>query len=217
MAERAESSSVVAIVALVLVVVVASTFLLARTLPDGPPPDTFIIGDSVTFLSAGRLQQQFDPNHLQFVAKPGFTSADLLPLVIKAMGMPDGPAQAREHVGVLVGYNDVRVKDVSPPSLHEMVDATAQFKCGIWLTIPVRPYGKDNPNVMATSDLAAEWNLRMEHEVAQHPNLHIVHDWADAVTRSKPGQLLKDDNVHPNEVGQVRLAAIYRSAMDHYC
>src|SRR5689334_1649689 len=104
-----------------VMVVVLGTLVALRVLPDGPPPEQFVIGDSVTYLSAGSIQQRFDRNHLEFVAKPGFTSTALIPLVEEAMSTSGDPANARERVAALVGYNDVRVREVDTPSLRELV------------------------------------------------------------------------------------------------
>lgn len=196
---------------------VAGTFLALQVLPDGPGPDLFVVGDSVTYLSAGSIQEEFPRDHLQFVAKPGFSSTMLLPLVDDAMGADGEPGAAREHVVALVGYNDVRLREVNAPALRELVDRTAEFRCGVWLTLPVKPGGVDNANPMAESDLVAVWNARLVDEVARHPNLHLVDDWQRAVEAAPEGKLLKADGVHPNEAGQRELAAIYRSALDRHC
>lgn len=200
-----------------MAVVVVGTLVALKVLPDPPPPDLFVVGDSVTFLSQERIEEQFDHSQVQFVARPGFTSTNLLPLVQDAMGAPGDPAHARQDVAVLVGYNDVRVNDMSTPSLAKMVDLTAQFRCGIWLTVPARPYGQDNENMMAQSNRVDLWNARVRDEVSKHPNLHLVDDWEQAVTNAPKGKVLKADGVHPNAAGQKVLAKIYRDAMDRYC
>lgn len=203
---------------LALVVVVAlGTYAALQVLPDGPAPGVFVVGDSVTYLSAGAIQQQFDPDHLQFVAKPGFTSTMLLPLVRQAMAMSDEPAHDRQRVAALVGYNDVRVREVDTPSLRKLVDLTSEFECGIWLTLPSRPGGANASNPMVASRLVDQWNLRLKAEVARHENLHLVDDWKKAVEAAPPGSLIKDDGIHPNDAGQQKLADIYRAAMDRSC
>ena len=193
------------------------TLVALQVLPDGPPPDVFIVGDSVTFLSATAIQDRFDVNHIQFVARPGFTSTMLLPLVDQAMAMSDEPAHARQRIAVLVGYNDVRIRDVGTPSMRKLVDRAAEFECGIFLTLPARPGGKDNPNPMADSDQVDVWNALLRKEVGRHPTLHVVEDWADTVNRSPKGELLKDDGVHPNDAGAAVLADVYHQGLDHYC
>lgn len=200
-----------------VVVVVLGTLVAWRVLPDGPPPEQFVIGDSVTYLSAPAIEDRFDRNHLQFVARPGFTSTALLPLVEEAMATSGDPAQARERVAVLVGYNDVRVRDVETPSLRKLVDLTSEFQCGVWLTLPARPGGQDATNPMVESNLVDEWNLRLRAEVERHPNLHISDAWSQAVNNAPKGKLLNDDGVHPNSAGRALLAGVYRDAIDQHC
>ena len=216
MADRRGSQGCLLPIGLVMVVVLG-TLVALRVLPDGPPPKQFVIGDSVTFLSAGSIQERFDPNQLQFVARPGFTSTALLPLVEEAMAMSGEPAHARERVAALVGYNDVRVREVDTPSLRKLVDLTSQFECGVWLTLPSRPGGTDATNPMVSSPLIDEWNLRLRAEVARHDNLHLTDAWEQAVNAAPKGKLIKDDGIHPNAAGQRLLAEVYRNAIDDNC
>ena len=216
MADRSGSQGCLLPIGLVMLVVLG-TLLALWVLPDGPPPEQFVIGDSVTYLSAGSIQQRFDRNHLEFVAKPGFTSTALVPLVEDAMGTSGDPAHARERVAALVGYNDVRVREVDTPSLRKLVDLTSEFQCGVWLTLPARPGGVDATNPMASSNLVDEWNLRLRAEVARHDNLHLSDAWSQAIDNAPKGKLLREDGVHPNEAGQALLAGIYRDAIDQNC
>ncbi len=216
MADHRGSQGALLPIGLVVVVVLGTLFAL-RVLPDGPPPEQFVIGDSVTYLSAAAIQERFDRNHLQLVARPGFTSTALLPLVEEAMATSGDPAHARERVVVLVGYNDVRVHEVDTPSLRKLADLTSEYECGVWLTLPSRPGGKDATNPMASSNLVDEWNLRMRAEVARHENLHLTDAWSQAVNNAPRGKLLQDDGVHPNAAGQALLAGVYRDAIDEFC
>ena len=126
-------------------------------------------------------------------------------------------AHARERVAVLVGYNDVRVREVDTPSLRKMVDITSEFECGVWLTLPSRPGGDEASNPMASSPLVDEWNLRMQAEVKRHDNLHVSDAWAQAVNSAPKGKLLNDDGVHPNTAGRKLLAGVYKDAIDEDC
>ncbi len=209
-----------------IAVVVVGTLVAFRLLPGDPPPDQFVIGDSVTYLSAGRIEQRFERSQIQFVAKPGFTSTALLPLVEGAMGIASDPAGSRERVAALVGYNDVRVREVDTPSLRTLVDLTSEFECGVWLTLPSRPGGDDAENPMASSDLVDEWNLRLQAEVERHDNLHLSDAWAQAVDNAPfssekgadpDGELLDPDGVHPNAEGRAVLAKVIRNAIDQSC
>lgn len=193
-----------------------ATALAWKVLPD-PPPDVLVIGDSVSYLAAGELQQQFNRDHLQFVTTPGFTSTELIPLVDEALTMHAKPAAQRDQVGALVGYNDVRINKIDTPSLPELVETTSDFRCGIWLTVPSRPGGKDATNPMARSDLVDQWNVRLVAEVEKYPNLHLVEDWAEAITEADVDTYLREDGVHPNDAGQALLAQIYRDGLARYC
>lgn len=205
----------------VLVLAVVGGVLVARNgfVDSGSDDDEdlFIVGDSVTYIAAGAIQQRFDRSHVQFVARPGYTTADLLPLVRTAMAADTGPAAARRRVAVLVGYNDVRVRKLDTDALPALVRATSRFRCAVWLTVPARPGGKPSRAEMVPSRLVDQWNRRLAQEVARYPNLHLAHDWQDAVTTAPAGSLLEADGVHPNRSGQRRLADAYRAAVDRSC
>lgn len=216
MADRRRTQGCLLPIGLVLVVVLG-TLAALRVLPDGPPPEQFVIGDSVTYMAAGSIQQRFDPNHLQFIAKPGFPTPLLVPLVKEAMATSGEPAHARERVAVLVGYNDVRVRGLDTPALPELAKLASEFECGVFLTVPARPSGVSVDNAIVKSELVDQWNLRLRAEVAKYPNLHVSDEWERAVDDAGKGELLKADEVHPNRVGQARLAEIYRNAIDENC
>lgn len=202
---------------ILVVVVVLGTLVAFKALPDGPQPDLFIIGDSVTYLSEQEIQDRFDATPLEFVAIPGYSSGMLLPDVLRAMGSPGDPAHARQRVAVLVGYNDVRLREVDPPSLRTMMELTSKFQCGVWLTVPSRPGGQDNANEMADSSYVDQWNLHLLDEIKHYDNLHVSEAWAQAVNNAPLGKLLKKDGVHPNAAGRKLLAEIYHDAIDENC
>lgn len=204
-------------IAIIVALVVLGTFVAWRTLPERHQSDVLVIGDSVTFLSAGAIEGELGREHVQFVAKPGYSSTRLLPLVDDAMKMQDVPAASREQVAVLVGYNDVRKREVGTAELPELVEAASRFSCGIFLTLPARPGGKDATNPAADSDQFDVWNVRLRKEVAKYPNLHVATDWQDSVTQAPVGSLLEGDGVHPNEEGKDVLASAYRRALDREC
>ena len=215
MADRASRGCLLPIS--LVAVVVLGTLLAWKYLPDGPEPELFVIGDSVTNMSESEISDQFANTPVEFVAFPGYSSTMLLPDVEDAMGAPGDPAHARQRVAALVGYNDVRLREVDTPSLRTMVNLTAEFKCGVWLLLPARPGGQDNPNIMALSPLVDEWNLRLQAEVERHENLHLTDAWAQAVNNAPKGALLRKDGVHPNAAGRKVLAQIYRDALDESC
>jgi len=202
---------------LLILVVVAGTLIGLKVLPDGPDPDLFIIGDSVTYLSEQQIQAEFEHTPLEFVAIPGFSSEMLMPDVLRAMGSPGDPAHARQRVAALVGYNDVRLRDVDSASMHRMVLLTSKFQCGVWLALPSRPGGVDNANAMAESKFVDQFNLHLQAQVERYGNLHLTQAWAQAINNAPLGKYLRKDGVHPNAAGRKLLAKIYRDAIDQSC
>lgn len=213
---RADGRGALAPILLIMVVVVG-TLIGLKVLPDGPEPDLFIIGDSVTYLSEDEIQDQFHTTPLEFVAIPGFSSEMLLPDVLEAMGSEGDPAHARQRVGALVGYNDVRLRDVDSDSMHTMVEITSKFQCGVWLALPARPGGVDNANAMAESEFVDQFNLHLQAQVERYDNLHLSQAWAQAINNAPLGKYLKKDGVHPNAAGRKLLAQVYRDAISEHC
>ncbi|MGI8754421.1 MAG: SGNH/GDSL hydrolase family protein [Acidimicrobiales bacterium] len=172
-------------------------------------PDTVIFGDSVTYLTGGALNNRFDHPHI--VARYGFPTADLLPLVrqVFAQGVPS-------RVAVLAGYNDVFRSTVDSGALPEMMRETARADCVVWLTLPARTGGTAAPSPPYDPALVRLWNGRIEKLAARYPNVHVVHDWQKLVNRDA-SDLLEDRGVHPLAPGQRRLADVYRKGLDRSC
>ncbi len=118
---------------------------------------------------------------------------------------------------MLVGYNDVRVRQLDPPGLAGMVADSAAYRCPIWLTLPSRPGGQPGSNAMVASGLVDQLNLHAAHQVALHRRVHAATDWRDAVTVAPVGSLLQDDGVHPNAAGRVALASAIHQAIARSC
>ena len=116
-----------------------------------------------------------------------------------------------------MGYNDVRVRDLSSDALPALVEETSRFRCAVWLTLPARPGGEVATNDFVPSKLVDRWNRRLEAEVGRYPNVHLATDWADAVTAAPASKLLRADGVHPIAAGQLVLADAYATALARSC
>lgn len=174
--------------------------------------DVVVIGDSVTYLSGGPIDDALDGD-VELIAEPGYTSADLLPGVEQAVaGLGD---EVREiDALVLVGYNDVTQSGPDVPGLDELVAVSTRFRCAVWLTLPTRSPGNEGA---LRADAAAAWNARLQGLVAAHPSLHLATAWGEAVDASAPGELVVEDGVHPTVAGAERLAAVMSDALDAAC
>jgi len=196
---------------------VAVLVLSWRLRPTTQGPPTLVVGDSVTYLSAGQIQQHLGGNNLQFVAKPSYPSSLLLPLVLEAVDTSGSPAAKRNVIALLVGYNDVRLRELDTEALPALVRVSSQFRCAVWLALPARPGGADNPNQMVPSSLIDEWNDRLELAAAQYDNVHVAHDWENVVTRAPADVMLQADLLHPTDAGKRRLADAYEAAIARHC
>lgn len=176
-----------------------------------------IVGDSVSYLSAGFIDQVFDPDRTQFVTKPGFTSADLLPLMRDAMAMDDVPAAERDAVIVVVGYNDVRLDEVGQNELAAIAEEASSFRCGVFLTLPARPGGEESTNPKISAEEIDDWNRLVVDTIEPYDNLHVARDW-EAVVEDRPASdLLQEDGLHPNDDGRRILAEAYRNSLGRNC
>ncbi|MCB0970145.1 MAG: SGNH/GDSL hydrolase family protein [Acidimicrobiales bacterium] len=187
-----------------------------RALPGPQTYDLVVIGDSVSFVSAGSIETRFVDQDIKFVTKPGYTSGDLLPLVYETMDQLDLPTRGEDEVVVLVGYNDVRLGVDGNDSVEELMDVTSQFDCAVWLTLPARPGGEPSTFDNIDPDAIDLWNARLEDLAAEHETVHVSSDWADVVTRASAAELL-EDGLHPNVAGQRRLADAMHAAVERSC
>lgn len=207
------------LVAAAVAVVVGGVVLAGGGDDDATPvgPEVVLVGDSVTYSSAGAINERFAPVTPQFVARPGYTTADLLPLVRKALAASDTPAARRQRVGVLVGYNDIRLRRLDTSALPALVRETSRFRCAVWLTLPARPGGEVSTGDFVPSKLVDRWNQRLADEIRRYPNVHLDRRWAEAVTAAPASELLRADGVHPVAAGQDALALAYDDALRDAC
>lgn len=205
------------LVALGVVVALAMAGAVAWwALPSPPTYDLLVVGDSVSFVSAGAIETRFVGEDIKFVTKPGYTSGDLLPIVYETLDQLDIPGRGEDRVVVLVGYNDVRLGLEDGDSLEELMQVTSGFDCAVWLTLPARPGGEPSTFEGIDPDAIELWNARVVELAADHDTVHVASDWADVVTRAPAAELL-EDGLHPNVAGQRRLADAMHAAVDRSC
>jgi lysophospholipase L1-like esterase len=141
------------------------------------------------------------------VARPGFRSTDLLPLVEAAIDKRAEAGHPLDRAIFLVGYNDVWRDALDDNRLGDLVEESARHECAVWLTIPVEPAGEPPAAGDFDPDLAEQLNEELAQLVEQHDNLHLVDDWARAIDDSaSPGTYLEADGIHPNAEGEKLLA-----------
>lgn len=187
-----------------------------RVLPGPQTYDLVVIGDSVSFVSAGAIETRFVDEDIKFVTKPGYTSGDLLPLVYETMDQLELPTRGEDEVVVLVGYNDVRLGVDGNDSVEELMQVTSEFDCAVWLTLPARPGGEPSTFENIDPDAIDLWNARLADLADQYDTVHLSSDWADVVTRA-PAEELLEDGLHPNVAGQRRLADAMHAAVERSC
>src|SRR4051794_32337956 len=60
-------------------------------------PDTFIVGDSVTYMSDQAIHHDLGGANVEIRAQPGFRTQDLLPLALADLAVPGTPASRRDR------------------------------------------------------------------------------------------------------------------------
>ena len=175
-----------------------------------------LVGDSITYLSAPQIIDALHPADLHFIAKPGYRTDQLLPIMQDRIDhVMDAP---RASVAVLVGYNDIFQSTIGDPALTAMVRAASRFRCAVFLTLPAHT-GVGAPSLHPYAPgMVAFWNARLRKEVARYRNVHLALDWQSAVdTGSAADSLLQPRDVHPLPAGRVRVADAYRRSLARFC
>ena len=216
--------AVVAAVGGLVVLSVVVTFGLDRFDSTEPPPATTLaVGDSVTYYSAGQLVERFRPARLDFIAKFGYRTDEILPLLRTWLATddrrPGGPLADHARVAVLAGYNDVLQHrgDRDADALDAMVSASSRFRCAVWFELPTRPGGRPSADPALSPRATAAWNDELRAAVARHPGVHLSSAWRDAVDGSGGAHLLVADGIHPSPAGSRRLALAYHRTLDRTC
>jgi lysophospholipase L1-like esterase len=168
-----------------------------------------IVGDSITFF-AGTDESAALGSNYSVVAHAGIGKRidEMLPAVQQAAGS--------EPFAVVVnlGTNDARQATSHPewrPAFDTMIATLADQHCVLLTTINTLMPGEAGVTSVANAINAAEAEA-----VNAHPNFHII-DWNASVHAPNGLDLLMADRVHPNNAGQLALAALVRNGVSQDC
>lgn len=202
------------VAAVVLLVVGVGAYLLWPR----PLRHVLVVGDSVSYMSLPQIEHEFGGSvHVEAITRPGYRTTDLLPLVTAAVDQRKAAGKALDRAVFLVGYNDAWHGDPETTDLNRLIDVSARYDCVVWLAFPARPAGRPPSAGGFDPDKAVTFNARLRTRVGQHDNLHLVTEWADVITKGKPGQYLMPDGIHPNAEGALTLARIMHDSIRSSC
>jgi lysophospholipase L1-like esterase len=166
------------------------------------------VGDSVTYLSAGLLQEEFSwAGRFDVQARPGFRTDQLLPVAEELLaGHPD-------VLVLLTGYNDVLQEADPEAGLRRMVEAASEAPCAVWMLVPIK--GDYDPARMEA------YNARLEELTRPVSTIHLSAAWRDEVDATdgpdpRP-ELVSTDRVHPTDAGSRALARAMEAAVRSEC
>ena len=193
------------LVVLVVIAAVAVIVLWARS--DQKP--VAIVGDSITFYAGTDESAALGSAYRVDVhAGIGKRIDEMLPAVKRA-------ARADPFALVVnLGTNDACQASSHPqwrPAFNAMIATLADEQCVLLTTINTLMPGE--PGVTSVAD---DINAAEVAAVASHPSFHII-DWNAAVHAPNGLGLLMADRVHPNNKGQLALAALVRNAVKRDC
>jgi lysophospholipase L1-like esterase len=181
-------------------------------------PSLVMVGDSVTFLSIGAIEDALADGHrLDIRAYPGQRSNELVLVVLQEVTQRAEAGEPLDLLTLLVGYNDVLRHSEQPGEVAEMVALAARARCAVALTVPAPPDWADQDDLASVQAEFAAYNERLVAEVERHDSVHLWTGWQEAVEASERGELVDTDGVHPVEAGQGRLAEEYAAALAEHC
>lgn len=200
---------------LLVAVLVAAAFVAAAVVirsvtvdDNGSSSRVPVVGDSITFVSAHEIATALEGRYQPDLhAAIGERIDQMLPALRTAL-RADPFA-----VVVNLGTNDALQARTHPDwqrGFTSMVAALAPVRCVVLTTISSLV---DGPSASA---VASEINRAISEAVSAHPNFHVV-DWNAAVHRPSGPSLLDAGRIHPSPAGQVVLAGLLRTALDHDC
>jgi lysophospholipase L1-like esterase len=204
---RTSPATTIALLAAVAAIV-ATVWYLRRPTPVAP--GILFVGDSVTYLSGGELDDMMQEEDPEVLARVGFRSSQMLPLFEQTIRRrAERGGEHLQQVAILIGYNDVLQRKVEAAPIDRFMDAADRFDCAVWLTLPSVPL-RDRQ--------VQEWNRQVRSAARSHPKVHVVDDWRDAVAADGTRPLVTSkDGVHPTRAGARELASIYTDAVHRLC
>lgn len=176
----------------------------------GPTDDVALVGDSITEQAEETLLTSLrPPYHVRISGRGGYRIEEMEPYAIElATGKP-------EQVVINLGTNDVLRDwplDKSVAALNRMVTKFKDTRCVHLVTISEHILIAEDP---AIKDRAVALNAEIR-KLAQSRNYDVI-DWsglvAGYVAQGEPEGSISGDTVHPSELGQKKLAELYREGL----
>ena len=194
---------------LALAVVVAVVILIVAVLARGSTPTVSIVGDSITFFAGRDITTALgDTYHADVHSGIGKRIDEMLPTLQSAV---------RHHPFALVvnlGTNDALQAQTHPDwrtGFARMIAILAPARCVVLTTVSTLVHDS-----AAAPAVASDINDAIVAAAAAHANLHVV-DWNAAVHGPTGTNLLITDRIHPSTAGDLTLAALDRTTLDHDC
>jgi hypothetical protein len=206
---RAERGITASTLLLIIVVVGTGTAVAIAVLRRPTGRRVPVVGDSITVFAGHDIKRALSPTyHAEIHAVFGQRIDQMLPTLRHDV------AQQPFAVVVNLGTNDVlqaRQRSDWHANTDAMIAAAAPARCVVFTTISTLVNAPT-----AIPALATQINDVIEHAVATHRNFHVI-DWNRAVNAPGGTSLLIADKVHPSPIGQLRLAAMIKHALDTDC
>lgn len=197
-----------AVLAVSVVLIVCVAAIVVYTSPPALG-SVVVVGDSITVVAhddiAASLAGAYSPD---IHAMWGQRIDQMLPTLSVVL---------RRHpsdVVVNLGSNDAIQAATHPDwqrAFDQMIEMLAPMHCVVLTTVSTRL------DVSRGSQLvAADIDAAIGSVASTRPNFHVV-DWNAAVHATHGAGLLSADQVHPSPAGQLTLADLIRTALDHDC
>jgi hypothetical protein len=177
----------------------------------GPTDDVVLIGDSITEQGDGMFHSTLEPTYRLQVRGRGGYRIDQMDGYAIELAETDP-----EQVVINLGTNDALLKhplDKSAASLNRLVSRFPRARCVHIVTVNESMMSSVVPDL----DLRARTLNAEIRSVASAHGFDVI-DWSSFVAadikRGSPDGELTSDTIHPNAVGQRKLAKMYKDALD---